>query len=173
MTNTSKTVKKEITEIRAMRLSAGITATEMSKELGMPNGLYSAHDGGDRKYSPQRYEEFYKEVAYAIERIKLRRTAESFQVNAKTKKNKKGEIEEVLVYPPLSEELYNKALVLLATGKNIIQVSVLLGIDEEELEKKIKSTKGEEELVTHLYDVEADALSSCKKGDKDFYLGLN
>lgn len=119
-----------MTEIRALRLASGLTPKEVSQEMGIPDGLYSAHECGHRRYSPKRYEQFYKEVSYAIARVQKRRRAESYQ---------RGEYvdgEEVLTYQPLTDELFEKALLIVASGKSLINAAVHLELDEEELERR-------------------------------------
>lgn len=132
----------EITEVRALRESYGITVTELCEELGMQNGLYSMHELGHRKYKEDRYETFYYKVANALENIKKRRIEDSYKVNSHVKITKnefdEEQEEEELVYQPISNKLFDDAMSLYRVGKSIVWIAVNLEICELELERKIE-----------------------------------
>lgn len=144
----------EYTEVYLMREAAGVSRKEISTEIGYQTSVYHLHESGKRKYSTEeRREEFYNEVAYGLERIRKRRLMRSGAINIEL--NKDGELVEVLIYQPLSTKLYKEAIYLISTGKNIIQVSVELSVDEEELEKKLNKDEIDEVLLsecTYVYE---------------------
>lgn len=161
-----KVQKKEKTEIRLLRESYGITVTELCKELNLQRGLYSTHEGGGRKYKGDRYEEFYYKVANALETIRKRRYEASHCINGSAKFSvdnfddaediniqlglnckdilEEEEEEEVLVYQPINEELYNKSLQLMAMGKSTVWIASRLEIDELVLNKRVANEYGKE-----------------------------
>lgn len=159
-----------ITEIRALRESYGITVTELCKEMDMKNGLYSAHECGHRAYKPERYEHFYHEIAHALERITKRRKMQSYEITGGGNGSESNtstldtinlagtEVEEdneALIYQPLSDKLFKQAVQLIATGKNVVQVSILLEIDDVELKKKLAKQELENNLAIVDYSHEA------------------
>lgn len=137
----SKTTTGEVTEIRALRESYGITVTELCKELGMKNGHYSVHELGYRSYKDEKYEQFYYNVSNALERIRKRRLEESYKINVRTvivKNQGVEEEEEELVYQPITQTIFNKALHLSAIGKDVVWIAVKLEICELQLEKRFE-----------------------------------
>lgn len=146
------------TEIKKLRLSYGVSVKELCHELNMATGLYSVHETGSRRYKEDRYEQFYFEVAHALERIVAKRKILSQQAttyrneglsikdsklhNLMVGEDDDSDLEE-LIYQPITEDLFKKAINLLAQGLNTIQISVKLDICELELEKKIGAVKAD------------------------------
>lgn len=146
---------EKATEIRRLRESYGISVKEVCDEINMAKGLYSVHEAGSRKYSAERYEKFFHEVANALETIRKRRIEESHRETAYRNQGLKigdellmsmisgdyEEDDEDLIYPPITEDLFRKAINMLSNGFNTIQIAVRLEICQLELEKKIGSVK--------------------------------
>lgn len=163
-----------VTELRAMRDKYSIKVTDLCREIGMQDGLYKTHESGRREYKGEKYEEFFNKVCHALATLQARMYEQSQQVNAKTRKKRTKatkklnplaldfnvddeEEEEDLVYQPLTEDLYEKAVELMLNGYNLIQASIKLEVDESAIEKRMK--KGRKELTDDVYNVAVDMLN--------------
>ncbi|MBT3123331.1 MULTISPECIES: hypothetical protein [Bacillus] len=136
----AKKVKIE-TDVRKMRLSSGVSVKEVCEELHLQSGYYSAYECGNRRFAVKesdgfdRNEEFFYDVGHAIAKITKKRKEDAYSLE----KNMFEDDDKLnLIYQPLSDELYKKALQLIDSGKNIIQAAIELEIDERELELRIK-----------------------------------
>ena len=143
-----------MTELRRLRLSYGVSTKELCAELNMATGLYSVHENGSRKYKGERYEQFYFDVAQALNRIvkrnkELSLQAATYQNEGLTLADSKlhqlmaseDEEEDDLIFPPITEEIFRNVLQMLQQGFNTIQIAVRLGICENELKNRIGSVK--------------------------------
>lgn len=147
----------EITDLKRLRLSYNISTAEVCAELGISTSVYRINERGRRPYkSPERYEQFYYQVAHALERIHRRKLQEVQEAEEKLEKNSgrlwtnkddleilrqemlnEEEEEDDLIFKPLTESLFKQALEMIIKGYSRVQVAVELGVCEIELGRKI------------------------------------
>lgn len=129
-------------KLTILREKNGIELWEIAEKLGYSKQHYKTVESNNGYTSSKKNEIFINQFFRAIEDIKKERIELSSQPFACMKSNKKGVLEEHLIYPPITEEIYQQAIQIMKTKrKNVIQTAILLGIDEEELNKKIASDK--------------------------------
>lgn len=139
-------IKSELTKIREQN---GIEVWEIAEKLGYRKQHYKTVEMNNGYTSSNKNELFINRFFKAIEEIKNERIQLSSQPFSCMKANKKGILEEHLIYPPLTEDVYQQAISIMKNkNKNVIQVSVMLGIDDEELQKRLSQDSKNSYLIT-------------------------
>lgn len=152
-------VKSELELIREAR---GIEYWEVAEKLGRDKNHYRAIEQANGYSNKSNNDEFLKLFYMALKDVERERRFKSKQCFASMKANKKGFLEEQLIYLPLTKERYAEALYLMKEKNlNIIQTSIKLEIDEELLAKKIASD------VTNSYILEESKKRDNKYKAKD------
>ncbi|KLA07014.1 hypothetical protein B4086_5490 [Bacillus cereus] len=129
------TVGKE-TEMRKYRLAMGVSIKEVCSELFMEAGLYSAHECANREYSGNRKFEFEQDVMDAINKTVRKRKEAMYDLELNMCEDDE---EGGLIWQCLTDALYNEALQLMASGRNIVQACVALEIDDVELTHRMRA----------------------------------
>lgn len=168
-TTRKKRQKREKSKLQLLREKHGIEAWEIAEKLGKQKTHYKTIEKNNGYSSPDKQEEFMYQFYRAITEITKERKQKSTKLFASMKPNKKGFLEEQLIYPPLTDELFNEAIkIMKEKHKNIVQVSIQLGIDEEALQKRISETEEHKHLLEEIR--EREKLNSKKYKQPDVLL---
>ena len=111
-------------ELKKLREENNVRLLDLAEELGMSTGQLSMHESGVRKLSTYSIDAFEEDYRCAVDKI--------------VKKNNEYEVDhEGLVWKKVTPERLDMAKELMERGKNIVQVVIELGVDEESLIKEM------------------------------------
>lgn len=122
----TKTVneQKVLDELKELRVENNIRLLDLAEELGMSTGQLSMHESGVRKLRTYNIEAFEEDYRCAVKKIKERN--DEYEVD-----------HEGLVWKKVTPERLSIAKELMERGRNIVQVGIELGVDEESLIKEM------------------------------------
>lgn len=121
MTVTSKDMEilgglKKLREDRDVRLG------DLARELGMSQGQLSMHESGIRGFNIYQLQAFVEDYECAVEKI--------CSFNNEYEVDRDG-----LLWKKVTPERLTQAKTMHQSGRNIVQISIELGVDEVSLEK--------------------------------------
>lgn len=120
----TKNEQQVLDELKALRVENNIRLLDLAEELGMSTGQLSMHESGVRKLRTYCIEAFEEDYRCAVSKI--------------SKQNNEFEVDhEGLVWKKVTPERLDKAKELMERGRNIVQVGIELGVDEESLIKEM------------------------------------
>lgn len=111
-------------ELKALRVENNVRLLDLADELGMSTGQLSMHESGVRKLKTYNIEAFEEDYRCAVDKISMNNN--EFEVDY-----------EGLVWKKVTPERMSMARELMARGRNIVQVGIELGVDEESLLKEM------------------------------------
>lgn len=114
--------KQVLSGLKQLREDKGVTLGDLSEELGMSQGQLSMHESGVRTFRLYTLEAFAEDYRCAVEKISA--FNEEYDVDR-----------EGLVWKRVTSERLEEARKMQSVGRNVIQISMKLGVDEFELEK--------------------------------------
>lgn len=109
-------------ELKQLRKEHNVKLGDLARELGMSQGQLSMHESGIRGFTTYTLDAFEEDYRCAVDKI--------LTFNREYEVGRDG-----LVWKKVTPERLTKANQLYSKGRNIIQISMELGVDEFILEK--------------------------------------
>lgn len=165
MSNTKKL--KKTTELRQLRESYSISVKELCAELEVSEMMYTAHESGFRQYKGEKYDNFLIRVEDALNVITKRKIEQSKKSEPKKVEKKLNGVkinnliyqgktladiygEDIVnileedddeqdddIFPPVNIWVLEQAKELIEKGNSLVKTSIILGVSDLDLEKKL------------------------------------
>lgn len=117
---------KILNELKKLREENNVRLGDLAREMGMSQGQLSMHESGIRGFNVYDIESFAEDYRCSIR--KICKFHDEFEVDR-----------DGLVWKRVTKERLQRAREMQACGRNIIQISMELGVDEESLERELHS----------------------------------
>lgn len=118
----SKEEKQILQDLKDLREEKDVRLGDLARELGMSQGQLSMHESGIRGFTTYTLEAFNEDYRCAVNKI--------------CKYNDEFEVDrDGLEWKKVTPERLSKARKMHSVGRNLIQISLELGVDEFKLEK--------------------------------------
>lgn len=108
--------------LKKLREDNNVKLGDLARELCMSQGQLSMHESGVRGFTNYDIDSFAEDYRSAVEKI--------CYFNQEYEVDRDG-----LLWKRVTEDRLSEAVMLRNSGKNIVQISVELGVDENSLEK--------------------------------------
>lgn len=117
---------KILNGLKKLREENNVRLRDLAREMGMSQGQLSMHESGIRGFNVYDIESFAEDYRCSINKI--------CEFNSEFEVDRDG-----LVWKKVTKERLKRAREMQASGRNIIQISMELGVDEVSLEKELHS----------------------------------
>lgn len=117
---------KILNGLKKLREENNVRLGDLAREMGMSQGQLSMHESGIRGFNVYDIESFAEDYRCSINKI--------CEFNDEFEVDRDG-----LVWKKVTKERLQLAREMQACGRNIIQISMELGVDEVSLEKELHS----------------------------------
>jgi|SRR5699024_7130970 len=126
MTTTPENMKL-LNQLKKLREEKDVRLGDLARELGMSQGQLSMHESGIRGFNTYDIEAFAEDYRCAVHKIS--------QFNNEYEVDREG-----LLWKKVTDDRLKKARQMHSCGRNIVQISMELGVDEFSLEKRLGLT---------------------------------
>lgn len=117
---------KILNGLKKLREENNVRLGDLAREMGMSQGQLSMHESGIRGFNVYDIESFAEDYRCSINKI--------CEFNDEFEVDREG-----LVWKKVTKERLQQACKMMECGRNIIQISMELGVDEVSLEKELHS----------------------------------